>query len=335
MSPKSLSTRSLLDLLVLFEQSDSPILDADGNRLYGVPGWTVAATTSLDQRDLTAWSDRVGYSGSYSVPHGDERTHVDLQETEDPNFYSYRCPETFRMKRVGADAVAVFDVNTNRLLNELADLLNIAQVLRARIQKPRIERKLWNLGDARIGPALTPVWLVRGLSAHVDEVYQSLLDTRLPDQGLILSAGHDLPPTVRPPRHYRVAYLRDALVDYSPMPRLDVHYLERILTSNEDGIKPSALPVEFANGVLRIRTKTDTWTVKGEHQPLAVAYMYEQARQGRWELDASEILAAAYPARRTEEDRKGLKMQDLFKGNDKWREFIANPTKGKYAFNLS
>lgn len=335
MSQKSLSTRSLLDLLALFEQSDSPILDVEGNRLYGVPGWTVAATTSLDQRELTAWSDRVGYSGSYSVPNGDERTQVALQEADHPNFYRYRCPETFRMKQVAADAVAVFDVNTNRLLNELADLLNIAQVLRAGIQRPRVERTLWKLGDARIGPALTPVWLVRGLSAHVDQVYQSLLDTRLPDQGLILSAGHDLPPIVRPPRNYRVAYLRDALVDYSPTPRMDVHYLERILSSNEEGIKPSALPVEFANGVLRIRTKTDTWTVKGERQPLAVAYMYEQARQGRWELDASEILAAAYPERKTDEDRKGLKMQDLFKGNDKWREFIANPTKGKYAFNLS
>ncbi len=98
---------------------------------------------------------------------------------------------------------------------------------------------------------------------------------------------------------------------------------------------PSALPVEFSNGVLRIRTKTDTWTIKGTKQCKAVAYMNEQAQLGRWELDASEILAAAYPERRTEESRKGLKMQDLFKGNEKWREFIDNPAKGKYKFNLS
>lgn len=100
------------------------------------------------------------------MPHGDERTQVDLQETDDPNFYRYRCPETFRMKQVAADAVAVFDVNTNRLLNELADLLNIAQVLRAGIQRPRVERTLWKLGDARIGPALTPVWLVPVRRGH-------------------------------------------------------------------------------------------------------------------------------------------------------------------------
>ena len=113
---------------------------------------------------------------------------------------------------------------------------------------------------------------------------------------------------------------------------MDVHYLERVLTSDDDGIKPSALPVDFANGVLRIRTKTETWVIKGEKQHKAVSYMYEQAQLGRWELDASEILAAAYPERRTEESRKGLKMQNLFSGNEMWREFIVNPEKGKYAF---
>jgi hypothetical protein len=179
------------------------------------------------------------------------------------------------------------------------------------------------------------VWLVRGLAENVDAVYQSLLDLRLPEQGLILSAGYELPRVIRPPRNYRVAYLKDALVDYSPSPCLDLHYLERVLTSNEDGIKPSALPVDFANGVLRIRTKAETWTIKGDKQARAVAYMFEQAQQDRWELDASEILAAAYSERRTEESRRGLKMQDLFNGNAKWREFIANPSKGKYAFILS
>jgi len=114
---------------------------------------------------------------------------------------------------------------------------------------------------------------------------------------------------------------------------MDVHYLERVLTSDEDGIKPSALPVDFANGVLRIRTKTETWVIKGDKQLKAVAYMYEQAQHGRWELDASEILAAAHPELRHEESLKGKKMQDLFKGGA-WRDFIASPSSGKYAFKL-
>lgn len=335
MTQRRLSTKSLLDLLALFEQSDGAILDNDGNRLFGIQGCVMSATTGLSQHDLLAWTDRVGYAGTFSVPCGDERAIVELHETEDPSFFGYRCPETFRSKRIKADQVAVISVGSTRLLNEFADLLNIAQVKRAGIESPRIDRTLWRLGEARIGPGFYPIWLVRGLAANVDAVYQSLLDPRLPEQGLILSAGHELPRMIRPPRNYRVAYLQDALVDYSPIPYLDSHYLERVLTSNEDGIKPSALPVDFANGVLRIRTRTEPWTIKGDKQARAVAYMFEQAQQNRWELDASEILFAAYPERRTAESRKGLRMQDLFSGNDKWREFIANPSKGKYAFNLS
>lgn len=326
------STRLLLDLLDLFEQSNSCSLDADGNRLHGVSGGRIEASSSLDPKTVQAWMPRVGYLSEIEVPCGDGRAHVELCETDDPGSYEYRCPETFRRKRVSADHVAVYDMDAAKLLNLLSDLLNIPQVKRAGIPAPRIERKLWQLGEARIGPVMAPVWLARGMDVNVDEVFQSLLDTRLPEQGLVLCHGRELPRVIRPPRNYRVAYLHDALVDYSPSPCMDVHYLERVLTSDEDGIKPSALPVDFANGVLRIRTKTETWVIKGEKQLKAVAYMYEQAQLGRWELDASEILAAAYPERRTEESRKGLKMQNLFSGNEMWREFIVNPEKGKYAF---
>ena len=335
MSQTTLSTRSLLELLVLFNQSNNTTLDSDGNRLHGIPGWWMCDKTDLAPNTLHAWATRVGYAGGIDVPCADDRIFVDIHETDDPSSYEYRCPETFCRKRVSADHVAVFDVNSTKLLNVLADLLNIAQVKRDGIQAPRIERTLWHLGEARIGPVMVPIWLARGLDVNVEATFESLLDTRLPAQGLILCPGPPLDRIIRPPRNYRVAYLHDALVDYSPTPCIDAHYLERILTSNEDGIMPSALPVEFSNGVLRIRTKTDTWTIKGAKQCKAVAYMYEQAQLGRWELDASEILAAAYPERRTEESRKGLKMQDLFKGNEKWREFIDNPAKGKYKFNLS
>lgn len=328
------STRLLLDLLGLFEQSNSCSLDADGNRLYGVSGGQIEASSSLDPKTVQAWMPRVGYLSEIEVPVADGRAYVELCETDDPASYEYRCPETFCRKRVSADHVAVYDMDAAKLLNLLSDLLNIPQVKRAGILAPRIERKLWRLGEARIGPAIVPVWLARGMDVNVDEVFQSLLDTRLPEQGLVLCHGRELPRVIRPPRNYRVAYLHDALVHYSPSPCMDVHYLERVLTSDEEGIKPSALPVGFANGVLWIRTKSERWVIKGEKHCLAVAYMYEQAQHDRWVLDASEILAAAYPERRTEESRKGLKMQNLFSGNEMWREFIVNPEKGKYAFNI-
>lgn len=335
MTQHHLSTQALLELLALFDESTAPILDSEGNRLYGVAGWALPSTSTLDPQVLRDWTIRTGYSGSIGVPFGDEIVAVDLDETDDPEVYEYCCPETYRTRQVNADQAAVLDVNGERLLNALADLLHVPQVKRAGIRSPRIDRTLWHLGEARIGPAMTPVWMVRSLAMRVDQIYASLLDTRLPAQGLIVSAGHELPSVIRPPREYRVAYLRHALVDYAPNPCLDFHYLERVLTSSEEGIQPSALPVEFAHGVLRIRTRPETWAVKGTKQGLAVSYMYEQAQQGHWLLDASAILAAAYPERPEPERRKGLRMQDLFSQNAQWRDFIANPQKGKYGFNLN
>ena len=334
MSQATLSTHSLLELLALFDQANNTILDPDGNSLRGIPGWWIGSNTSLTAQILKDWTVRVGYAGTTEVPCGDDREYVELHETEDPGTYEYRSPETFRRKRVSADRVAILDVDSVKLLHLLADLLSIHQVKRGGIQAPRIDRMLWHLGEARIGPVNVPVWLARGLDTKVDEVFTSLLDTRLPEQGLILCAGAYLPRVIRPPRHYRIGYLRDALIDYSHRPTMDVHYLQRVLTSNEDGIKPSTIPVVFANGVLGITTKADTWTIKGDKQYKAVAYMFEQAQRGRWEVGAREILAAAYPELRTEELRKGLRMQDLFKGNKHWRQFIVSAGKGKYKFNL-
>lgn len=334
MTQPRLSTQALLELLALFDQSITPILDAEGNRIWGVPGWTLPRSMALDRKELQAWTVCTGYAGSIGAPFGDEIVPVDLVESDEPDIYEYSCPETYRTRQVGADQAAVLEVDSIQLLNELADLLNIAQVKRGGIQAPRIDRILWCLGDARVGPAMTPVWIVRGLATHVDQIYSSLLDTRLPAQGLILSAGHELPSIIRSPRHYRVAYMRHALVDYAPSPCLDLHYLERVLTSSEDGIRPSALPVDFTNGVLRIRTKPHAWVVNGDRQKRAIDYMYAEAQEGRWELDASSILAAAYPDRPEPEDRTGLRVQDLFKHNERWREFIANPRKGAYGFNL-
>ncbi len=334
MSQATLSTRSLLELLALFDQSNCTIQDSDGNRLRGIPGWWIDSNTNLTTRILRDWTARVGYAGTIEVPWGDDREFVELDATEDPAIYEYRCPETFRRKRVSADHVAVFDVESTKLLNAIADLLNIPQAMRSGIQTPRIDRVLWRLGDARLGPTMTPVWLARGLDTNVDHIFESLLDTRLAAHGLILSAGPRLPRIIRPPRNCRVAYLHDALVNYATKPCMDVHYLERVLTSNEDGIKPSALPVDFANGVLQIHTKGISWTIKGAKQCKAVAHMYAQAQQGRWVLAASEILAAAYPELRTEESRKGKRMQDLFKGNAQWQQFIVSAGHGKYMFNL-
>ena len=52
---------------------------------------------------------------------------------------------------------------------------------------------MWRLGEARIGPVMAPVWLARGMDVNVDEVFQSLLDTRLPEQGWFFVTGASCP----------------------------------------------------------------------------------------------------------------------------------------------
>lgn len=334
MSSNRLQTRSLLDLIGLFERSGQSIADPEGQRLRGVPAWDIIGRTALTPADIGEWTDHVGHAGHYPAFRDGERVPVEL--IEDGAGYRYRCPETFRSKTVSAEAVAVHAVSPTKLLNAIADLLEISGVLRSGIDRPAIEGILWCLGKARVGPAMVDIWFARALAENVEQVFRLFLTTAVPEQGLILTSGEPLPDFVRPPRSYRFAAMNRVLVDYVAHPCIDTNLLHRILSLPADGVLPPVTPVHFdqTTQVLTIRTKKNPWPIKGERQAAAVKYMYTQAQLGRWELDASEILAAAYPERKTEESRKGLKMQRLFSGNTVWREYICNPQKGKYGFCL-
>lgn len=328
-----LSTRSLLELIDLFEQSNQSIADGAGQRLHGVPGWDLSRRTHLSVRDLAAWTECVGYVGCYPAPCGDDRIPVDLAEDDDPVRFRYRCPETFRLKYVDAREAAVYAVRPGTFLGVVADLLDIPQAHRKGIESPLFDGTLWHLGKARIGPTHTDVWLVRGLAQSVEPVFRHLHSPHLPDQGLVLTAGQPLPEFVRPPRHYRFAAMRGVLVDYVTTPTLDRDLLHRTLAAPADGTLRPVLPVHFDeyNGVLTIRTKAKPWVIRGARQAAAVGYLYAQARNDRWWLPAAEILGAAYPDKRT---ARSQRMQNLFSGNAEWEGYIANPEKGKYGFRL-
>lgn len=334
MSLKCLSTHSLLELISLFERSRQSIIDGEGQRLHGVPGWDLARMTSMPPDQLAAWTERVGYAGHYLAHHGDERIAVELLDDANPARYGYRCPETFRLKYVPADVVAVYAIHATKLLNVIAELLEIPQALRKGIASPLLDGSLWHLGKARIGTAHTDVWLVRGLTQSVDEVFRHFLAPTLPDQGLILSSNAALPDFVRPPRNYRFASLRDVIVDYVAEPCLDINLLHRVLATPADGALRPQLPVHFDeySNVLTIRSKKKPWHIKGQRHAAAVKYMYQQACNDRWLVDAGEILAAAFPDKQS---GKSVRMQSLFSGNDEWKDYIANPEKGKYGFQLS
>lgn len=333
MSSNRLSTKSLLDLLDLFERSRQPLLDVGGQCLRGVPGWDLARMMSLPPKERDVWLECVGYSGSFPAPWRDEQIPVELEEDDDPSRYRYRCPETFRTKYVAAVDAAVYAVRPAILLGAIADLLAIPQALRKGIDSPAIDEVLWHLGKARIGPAHTEVWFVRGLAQSVEEVLRHFHAPVLPDQGLILTSGRPLPEFVRPPRNYRFAALRDVLLDYLPTPTVDMDLLHRILTAPADGRLRPVLPVHFDEytNTLTIRSKTKPWVIKGERQAAAVRYMYMQALNGRWVLPAREILGAVYPDKKV---ARSQRIQNLFSGNTELEHYIANPQKGKYAFRL-
>ncbi|MBN8518865.1 MAG: hypothetical protein J5X22_20245 [Candidatus Accumulibacter sp.] len=333
MIPKPLSTRSLLELIGLFDLSNQSLTDAEGQRLRGVPGWDIFRGTSLSAGEIAEWTECVGYAGSYPAPCGDERVPVELQEDSDPTRYRYRCPETFRRKSVAAAEVAVYAVRVPKLLHVVADLLDVPQALRRGIEAPAIDGVLWKIGKARIGPAHTDIWFVRSLASCIDDVFRHLHSQTLPDQGLVLSSGVVPPDFVRPPRNYRFASVHELIVDYLPEPRMDLDLLHRILTAPADGTLRPVLPVHFDEytNTLTIRSKPKPWHIRGERQPAAVKYLYQQACNDRWMVPANEILKAAFPDRET---FRSLRMQSLFSGNAFWEDYIVSDGNGQYGFRL-
>jgi hypothetical protein len=334
MPQKKLSTRSLLDLVDLFEQSSQSTVDADGQRLYGVPGWVLSGNSTLSDKQLEAWTDCVGYSAFFPAPCGEDRVAVEINEDDDPDRYSYRCPETFRKKYISAATVAVRSVRIPQFLNCVADLLEIPQALRRGIETAVVGNVLWNIGKMRVAETQVDVWLARNLSFSMKSVFQHLQNSALPNQGVILTTGGKLPAIIDPPRQYRVIPIMDVLVSQVSSPHLDTELIHRILVAAPGAKFEASLPVRFDPyfNTLVIATKSSKpWSIKGPKQINAVRYLFEQFRNGRRWVPAGEILADVYG---TKESGRSRRMQNLFSGNMFWEDYIVNNDDGEYGFNL-
>lgn len=328
MSLKCLSTHSLLELISLFERSRQSIIDGEGQRLHGVPGWDLARMTSMPPDQLAAWTERVGYAGCYPATRGDKHVPVEIEEDDDPGRYRYRCPETFRTKYVSADLVAVHAVTDAKLLNFLADLMGIPQAHRRGITTPAIDRVLWQLGKMRIADAQVDVWLARGLSSSIDRVFVHFNAAALPDQGLIFTTGHALLDIVPPPRSYRIIPIASVLVDYAGKPHLDADLIHRLLVAPAGSKEEKSLPVRFDpyTNTLTIATKSDKpWPIKGAKQVAVVKYLVEQFENGRTRVSAGDILVAAHGSR---EAASGKRVPSIFSSNDKWLDYIEHDDSG-------
>lgn len=334
MSQKNLSTRSLLELIDLFERSIHAVADGGGQRLHGMPGWELSRRAALSKRDLAAWTERIGFAGTYLAASGDECVPVDIEEDDDPGRYRYRCPETFRTKYVSADLVAVHAVDAVKLLTYLADLLGVPQAQRSGIMAPTIDGVLWRLGKMRVADTQVDAWLVRGLASSTDAVFQHIRIAALPDHGLIFTTGQPLPDIVVPPRDYRIVPVASALVGHALKPHFDIDLIHRLLLAPSGSKLEKSLPVRFDRytKTLVIATKSDKpWLIKGPRQIAVVSYLFEQFENGRRWVPAHEILGAVYGPKKS---GRSQRIQNIFSGNSIWEDYIAGDGAGHYGFNL-
>ena len=328
MASKALSTLSLLELIRLFEQSAQPITDSDGQRLFGVPGWALAGRNSLSELDLSAWSECVGYAGSYPAPCGDEHVMVEIEEDTDPNQYRYRCPETFRVKHISADAAVVRSVTATKLLNYLADLMDIPQTLRRGINTAAIDGVLWHLGKMRIGLLHTDIWLARGLATHIEKIFQHFQQATLPDTGILFTAGPALPAMIQTPRNYRVMSLASVLTPHSAAPVVDTDLIRRLLVvaPGETAENTPAVRFDDTTNTLHITTRSIApWTITGPKQIAVVKYLVEQFHKERHRVSAGDILVAAHGSRAA---ASGKRVASIFSGNTQWADYIVHDGDG-------
>ncbi len=334
MSQKSLSTRSLLELIDLFERSIHSVTDGEAQRLRGIPAWDLSGRLTLSDRELASWTERIGFAGSYMAASGDARVTVDIEEDDDPGRYRYRCPETFRTKYVAAELVSVHAVGDAKLLNYLADLLGVPQAQRTGITVPAIDGVLWRLGKMRVADTQLDAWVVRGLSSSADNVFEHFRTASLPEQGVIFTTGQALPDLVLPPRAYRIIRIASALVEHAIKPHFDIDLIHRMLLSPSGSKVEKTLPVRFDrySNTLVIATRSNKpWPIKGTRQVAVVSHLFDQFANGRRWVPAHEILDAVYGPKKS---GRSHRIQNIFSGNLIWEDYIAGDGNGHYGFKL-
>jgi hypothetical protein len=330
-----LTTPSLLELCNLFELSGVGITSTEGKYLHGIPHWEMRGIPLFIAKEIQPWLDCIGFAGQILVDRDDDRVEVDLMETDERDFYQYRCPETFRMKLIPASQVAVHAVNPGRFLHHIADLLAIPMALRKGIETPAIDGVLWHLGKAALGSAHVDIWLARGLAWSAEDVFEQLNSASLPDRGLVLTTGKPISKLIRPPRDYRIVPLADVLIHSMAEPAIDKTVLYQCLIQTPGSPLQKTLPVQWdaINQTLTINIRTlKPWVIKGKKQAAAVDYLFKQAMNGRDWLPAHEILNAINPNAKT---ARASRMQSLFSGTVDWTNYITTNGKGHYGFKLA
>lgn len=325
------STRLLLDLIALFERSATLQSVREGLPLPSVPGNEVARMPTIGTKEREAWLNRIGDAVAISIATDDGPVVVEIEDGDNGAFY--RCPITFRQRLLTDDQASLFAVDEPVFLNHLADLLAIPQAFRRGIAKPAIDGKLWCLGKARVGTLHTDVWVVRDLHGSYDEIFRYLSDPNQPDQGVVLTTSMGLPARLERPRRYCLISLADAVCEVADKAAIDGQMIFRHMTTPAGANMRPSLPVEYDefSGVLHINGK-EPWTIEGPTQRGIVLQLYDAYCKGQEAVQASTLLKAVGCG--GEQHGKSKRMQDVFSGNPKWKQYIHTVERGMYAFKL-
>ena len=327
-----LSPPSLLELLDLFEQSGHPQVTREGRAVPGVPGWGLPDRFLRDEPALRQWLDEVGEAGTIRVATDDGPVIASLED-DDSGDCAYRCPVTFKRRRLPQPRGALYSVREQPLLTQLADLLSIPQAHRSGIASPAIDGILWQLGRARIGTYHTDVWIARNLHENIDDIFRYLDDSRRPDQGVILTTSAELPARFTTPRRYCFIPISQVIIIDGETVAIDADLLHRRMTSPSGADHRPPLPVDYDefNGILKISNK-EHWTIEGDVQRGVVHYLFDAYCNGRTAVKAAEILKAVGCG--GAQFGRSQRMQDIFSGNPRWRNYLCTVERGMYAFKL-
>ena len=322
----------LRDLIKLFEISNAEISSGDGQHTLGIPAWNLRRYADLTRQQLADWFTLVGYADYCFAPYYEEDVDVEI-EVDDSGSLGYRCPETYRWHSVTEDEIAIYTPKTELFLHTIADLLEIPQAFRGGIDKAVIENTLWKLGKVRIGRSEVDVWIAKRFCRNDRAVYTHLERPEIPELGILLTTGNGVSDMLRRPKRFQIVSLLEVLWPSSGAVTFDRSLIDCVITHSVPSEQEPMSPIMFNEftKTLTLNNHPTPWVIGGEKQVAAIRYMVEQAKKGRWELTAAEILNAAHGGQQYGRSRR---MQNLFSGNEVWLNYIHSIKKGVYGFKV-
>lgn len=136
------------------------------------------------------WIINDGYQTSILVPVLDSEEEVEVDIDDSSNTFSFRSPGLrSRILTRPLSEIALYAINMEAWMDEIADLLGIEPSRRAR-KREVIKEHLWHLGDIRYGCThqFAPIYVARRLDASAQDWNKALLDLKRPSQGIVLTA---------------------------------------------------------------------------------------------------------------------------------------------------